>query len=58
MPRKKQPLTREGEPKQTTKEGLEIPIPERDEFFRGLERGASRKKRREEKPSESDRGKR
>jgi hypothetical protein len=55
MPRKKQPLTREGEPKQTTKEGLEIPVAKRDEFFRGLGRGASKKKSR---PSESDRGKR
>lgn len=58
MPRKKQPLTREGEPKQTTKEGLEIPVPKRDEFFRGLGKGASTKKPREERPSESDRGKR
>jgi hypothetical protein len=58
MPPKKQPLTREGEPKQTTKGGLEIPVPKRDEFFRGLERGASRKKSREGKPSESERGKR
>jgi hypothetical protein len=55
MPRKKQPLTREGEPKQQTDKGLEIPVPKRDEFFRGLRRGASRKKPRS---SESDRGKR
>lgn len=32
------PLTREGEPKQTTPGGLEMPVPKRSEFFKGLKR--------------------
>jgi hypothetical protein len=33
MPRRKrEPLTREGEPRQTTIKGLEIPVPRRGEF--------------------------
>jgi len=33
MPPKQKPLTREGEPSQTTEHGLEIPVPERSEVF-------------------------
>lgn len=33
MPPKQKPLTREGEPSQTTEHGLEIPVPERREVF-------------------------
>lgn len=36
MPPKQKPLTREGEPSQTTEHGLEIPVPERDELFGAL----------------------
>ena len=36
MPPKQKPLTREGEPTQTTEQGLEIPVPERDEVLRVL----------------------
>jgi hypothetical protein len=38
--KKRQPLTREGEPTQRTPTGLEIPIPSRDELFEGLNRAA------------------
>ncbi len=38
--KKRKPLTREGEPTQRTPTGLEIPIPERGEFFEGLKRAA------------------
>lgn len=59
MPRKKQqPLTREGEPKQTTGKGLEIPIPTRDEFFGSLRKVTKGKARapRPERTSEPDPG--
>ncbi len=36
MPPKQKPLTRESEPSQTTEQGLEIPVPERDEVFKVL----------------------
>lgn len=53
MPDKKQdPLTRKGEPSQKTDKGLEIPVPEREEFFRGLRKAA---KPNRPKPSRSDR---
>ncbi len=38
MPKKPKPLTREGEPTQKTPTGLEIPVPKRQEFFKGLKR--------------------
>jgi hypothetical protein len=44
MPRKPKPLTREGEPSQRTEKGLEIPVPERSEFFKGLKRAAKAEK--------------
>ena len=33
-------LTREGEPSQTTDKGLEIPVPERDQFFSDLDKAS------------------
>jgi hypothetical protein len=56
MPAKngKRPLVREGEPKQKSKTGLEIPVPKREEFFGLLDKAASRP----EKPSRSSKGKR
>jgi len=58
MPRKRQqPLTREGEPKQTTGTGLEIPVPKEREvsdfFDKVLVKRESAKPKPE--PSESDR---
>jgi hypothetical protein len=47
MPDKKQT-----EPKQRTKKGLEIPVPEREDFFSGLEKAAKTPK----KPAESESG--
>ena len=35
------------EPKQRTKKGLEIPVPERRDFFAGLEKAAKTPKREE-----------
>jgi hypothetical protein len=59
MPRKKQqPLTREGEPKQTTKSGLEIPVPTRGEFDRFLAGVKKSGPRKAAPPSRSDQGKR
>jgi hypothetical protein len=40
----KRPLVREGEPRQRTKGGLEIPIPKTEDFDRLLKR-AARKRR-------------
>lgn len=48
----KRSLAREGEPSQKTDKGLEIPVPEADEFF-GLLKKATRKATRE-KPSRPD----
>jgi hypothetical protein len=36
--KRKRSLAREGEPSQKTRKGLEIPVPTRDEFFRGVKR--------------------
>jgi len=47
------PLTRDDAPKQTTEKGLEIPVPERGEFFKGLKRAI-----RKDQPSEPDSEKR
>ena len=44
MPRKPKRLVREGEPTQKTPAGLEIPIPKRGEFFKGLKRAARTEK--------------
>jgi hypothetical protein len=58
MPRKPKPLARDGEQTQTTPGGLEIPVPSRGEFFKGLERAARTEKEREpispEAPSRSE----
>lgn len=61
MPRKKQQaLTREGEPKQAMRAGLEIPVPTRDEFFGGLRKVKKDKAQapRPDRTSESDPGNR
>ena len=50
-------LVREGEPSQKTDEGLEIPVPKRDEFFGALDK-ASKKNSGREKPSRSSQEKR
>lgn len=55
MNRRSRRLVREGEPSQKTEKGLEIPIPERGEFFDALDK-ASKKFR--EKTSQSDQEKR
>jgi hypothetical protein len=39
MPRK---LVRDDQPKQTTKGGLEIPVPKRDTFFKTLQKAAEK----------------
>jgi hypothetical protein len=49
MPRKKQT---KDDPKQRTDKGLEIPIPEREDFFDDLSKGARTPK----KPAESESG--
>lgn len=48
MGRKRKPLARPGERSQRTKKGLEIPVPQREEFFRTLANAA---KKRSAKPS-------
>ncbi len=50
-------LVREGEPKQRTKEGLEIPVPKTEDFNRLL-RKAARKRPRGEGTSRSGEAKR
>ena len=45
MPRKSKPLVREGEPKQRTKTGLEIPIPKKKDFDRLLKQVAVKRER-------------
>ncbi len=54
--RKKRSLVREGEPSQTTPNGLEIPIPTHEDFSRLLDKATEREDR--EKPSRSGREKR
>jgi hypothetical protein len=44
MPKKPQPLVRKGDKKQKTKDGLEIPVPKRDDVFEGFRRAARRGK--------------
>ena len=43
MDRKKRPLVREDEPKQKTKQGLEIPIPKTEDFDRLLRKAAKKR---------------
>lgn len=38
MAAKRKSLVKPGEPKQKTRKGLEIPVPTREEFFRGVKR--------------------
>ncbi len=61
--KKRKPLARPGEPTQTTPQGLDIPMPQRGEFFGGLKRAARRQAPRKEpsdeaqaEPSQSDPG--
>ena len=54
MPKKRKPLTREGEPTQRTPGGLEIPIPKRGEFFEGLTRAARTRPDRERPDQDSE----
>jgi hypothetical protein len=59
MPRRKngnRSLAREGEPSQTTDQGLEIPVPTKDELFGVL--GRTIKKSREKPSEQRGRGKR
>jgi hypothetical protein len=57
MPKQSNDLSRKGEPKQRTKSGLTIPVPERDELFGALTRTTG--KQPAKKPSaRSGRGKR
>jgi hypothetical protein len=50
-------LVRDDEPSQKTEQGLEIPVPKRDQFFSDLDK-ASKKNSRREKPSRSSQEKR
>jgi hypothetical protein len=50
--RRSRRLVREGESSQKTDDGLEIPVPKRDEFFDALDK-ASKKNSDQEKPSRS-----
>ena len=52
MADKRKRLVREGEPSQKTEKGLEIPVPERGEFFGALDK-ASKKNSGRENPSRS-----
>jgi hypothetical protein len=52
-------LVREGEPSQKTDRGLEIPIPERSEFFGALDKASKKNSEaKREKPSRSSQEKR
>ncbi len=52
-------LVREGEPSQRTEKGLEIPIPERGEFFGALDKASKKNSgAKPEKPSRSSQEKR
>lgn len=42
MPKQPDDLSRKGEPSQKTAKGLEIPVPQRREFFGGLKRAAKK----------------
>jgi hypothetical protein len=43
MARKPKRLTRPGDESQRTKKGLEIPVPQREEFFRNLGKTATKR---------------
>jgi hypothetical protein len=45
--RRKKSLVQPGEPKQKTRKGLEIPVPERSRFFDELERTVKKSSERE-----------
>jgi len=50
MPPKQKPLTRKGEPSQTTEKGLEIPIPERSELMGVLGKAIRKRSASEPRP--------
>jgi hypothetical protein len=52
MPKEPKPLTREGEPKQKTKNGLENPVPKSEDFDRLLRNAA--KKQGQQKPAQQE----
>ena len=54
--RRRRRLVRDDEPSQRTEKGLEIPIPERRQFFDALDK-ATKKRSDRENPSRSGRGK-
>jgi hypothetical protein len=43
MPKQSDDLSRKGEPKQRTKEGLTIPVPKTEDFDRLLRKAATKK---------------
>ena len=56
MPKKSSDdLSRKGEPSQRTDEGLEIPVPTRDELFGVLDRAIRKSGEPSERPSEGKR---
>jgi hypothetical protein len=57
MARRRSKLTREGEPTQFTDDGVEIPVPKREELFDALSK-AIRKQAPKEPSARSGRGKR
>ena len=56
--RRSRRLIREGEPSQKTEKGLEIPVPERSEFFDALDKASKKEHSGREKPSRSSQEKR
>lgn len=54
MPKKQQPLIRKGDRKQKTKKGLEIPVPDQDDFLGTLDKASRTKKRSAVEREESD----
>jgi hypothetical protein len=58
MADKRKRLVREGEPSQKTEKGLEIPVPERGQFFDALDKATKKEHSDREKPSRSSQEKR
>ena len=53
MADKRKGLTPEGEPSQKTEKGLEIPVPNRVQFFNALDKASKKENSGREKPSRS-----
>ena len=51
--RRSRRLVRDDEPSQKTEQGLEIPIPKRDQFFDALNKASKKERSGREKPSRS-----